>query len=82
MKKTITCLTHEIVKMLEDIYETLEKLLGDKDYIAKQGITIADFSVITTLTSLNVRTSLIFFVVFLTQTDADSSKSVKFRAYP
>ena len=56
MKKTATCLTNEMVKMLEEIYEILEKLLDGKDYIATNCVTIADFSVITTLTTMNVRT--------------------------
>lgn len=52
--KTITSITPEIVSLFDDAYEMLEKFLNIGQFIAGNQVTIADFSVITTLANMAI----------------------------
>lgn len=54
VKKTAEKITEEMVQKCKDIYRLLEKYLDECEYIASNHVTIADFSVIATLTTLDV----------------------------
>lgn len=58
--KTITSITPEIVNLFDDAYEMLEKFLNSGQFIAGNQVTIADFSVITTLANMMVSTYMSF----------------------
>lgn len=47
-------MTDELTAQIEEGYEFLEKFLAGSQYAAGDDITIADFSIITTLGNLNV----------------------------
>lgn len=52
----ITKITDDMRKSLEDAYDFLEKFLVGNQYVAGNDVTIADFSVITSLTNSSVST--------------------------
>ncbi|XP_065219293.1 glutathione S-transferase 1-like [Planococcus citri] len=52
--KTITSVTEEIVTSFENAYDFVEKFLKSNKYAAGDEITIADFSFVTSLTTMNV----------------------------
>lgn len=53
-QKTITSVTEDIVTSFEDAYDFVEKFLKGNKYAAGDEITIADFSFVTSLTTMNV----------------------------
>ncbi|XKL65044.1 hypothetical protein PGB90_005130 [Kerria lacca] len=54
IEKTLTAVTSDIIRSFENTYGFLEKFLNSTSYIAGNHITIADLSVITTLTTLDI----------------------------
>ncbi|XP_065220124.1 glutathione S-transferase 1-like [Planococcus citri] len=54
LKKTLRKVTNELKVPVEDSYNFLEQFLVEKQFIAGDDITIADFSILTTLTNLSV----------------------------
>ena len=54
VKKNINKLTDEMKKPVEEAYDFVEKFLSGREYIAADHVTIADFSILTTLTNLEV----------------------------
>lgn len=53
-KKEITKMTDEIITTFEEGYDFLETFLAGKQYAAGNDVTIADFSIITTLNNSSV----------------------------
>ncbi|KAM8712808.1 hypothetical protein ACLKA7_013180 [Drosophila subpalustris] len=67
--KGATVIEQSKIDAIADVYDVVETLLGDNEYIAGTDLTIADFSFVTTICSL---------MVFL---EADSSKYPKIVAW-
>lgn len=61
--KTVTKMTDELAAQVEEGYDFLEKFLTGNQYAAGSNITIADFSIITTLGSLNVSITNLYFTL-------------------